>query len=472
MRAGPRLPLLPFLSTLELASAFFKVPCSNPLVVERADPIIQPGIAASHVHTIMGGSGFGFSMDYNDTQAAQCSSCAPVADKSNYWIPTLYYQAENGSFTSVEQDGGALIYYLQREDPNNSTILAPPKDLRMVAGSPMDRKYKNTPESDARSYACLDYTGPAKPETNGFPNYNCPDGLRTQVFFPSCWDGVNFDSEDHKSHMAYPNETYNAGPCPESHPVKIVSIFIEVIWRTEKFAEDWYGDGDSQPFVWSNGDKTGYGLHGDFINGWDVPVLQHALDTCDDPNGIIENCAALELYGDEVTEGCMLEPSIDEQVSGWLDALPGCNPVQPGPDDAKSITTCSAPTAIDRPQHYYTDVTGSLNWAWIGCARDNVDDQRVLSESSSTGDDMTVQKCIQTCRENGYIYAGLEYARECYCGNSIEESKMPKAEPMGKCLSKCSGDESQNCGGYAYIGLYKACGGKECENLQYPGVPQ
>ncbi|KAL4936958.1 hypothetical protein BDV06DRAFT_203905, partial [Aspergillus oleicola] len=472
MRAGTRhLPIL--LSSLELASAFFKVPCSNPLVVERADPIIQPGVAASHVHSIMGGSGFGFTMDYNQTQEAKCSSCAPKADKSNYWIPSLYYQAENGSFTPVEQNGGALIYYLQREDPNNSTILAPPKDLRMIAGSPMDRKYKDTFEADARSYACLDYNGPAKAETNGFPDYSCPDGLRTQVFFPSCWDGVNSDSDDHKSHMAYPNETYNAGPCPESHPVKIASIFIEVIWHTEKFADMWYGDG--QPFVWSNGDKTGYGLHGDFVNGWDVPTLQEALDTCDDPNGIIENCAALELYDDEITEGCMLEPSIDEAVSGWLSALPGCNPIQPGPNDAKPVSNCSAPTAIDNPQHYYTDVTETLSWKWLGCTRDNVNGERVLDASSSSGDDMTVQKCINTCQKDGYTIAGLEYSRECYCGNSVQEDKMPKAEPMGKCLSPCSGDESQNCGGYAYIGLYQACGDGgqgECKNLQYPGVPQ
>ncbi|KAH1434190.1 hypothetical protein KXX32_000683 [Aspergillus fumigatus] len=467
MRAGAQ--HLPFiLSCLELASAFFKVPCSNPLVVERADPIVQPGVAASHAHTIMGGSGFGFTMDYNQTQESKCSSCSPIADKSNYWIPTLYYQAENGSFTPVEQNGGALIYYLQRPDPKNKTVLAPPKDLRMVAGNPMDRKFKGTHEAEARSYACLDYNGPAKPETNGFPNYNCPNGLRSQVFFPSCWNGVDYDSPDHKSHMAYPIDSYNSGACPESHPIKIVSIFIEVIWKTEAFADMWYGD--SQPFVWSNGDKTGYGLHADFVNGWDVPVLQEALDTCDDMGGDIRNCQVLKLYDDAITEGCLLEPSIDEKLDGWLDALPGCNPVQPGPDDAVQVKNCAAP-GIGEPQHYYTDVTKELGWAWIGCARDYINFEHILAESSSSSDDMTVQKCIQTCKKGGYTYAGVEYSRECYCGNSIAPEKMPSVSPMGKCLHPCSGDPSQNCGGSGYIGLYQECG-SSCDNLEYPAVPE
>ena len=34
--------------------AFFRLPCADPLVVERADPIVNPGAVAGHVHTIMG----------------------------------------------------------------------------------------------------------------------------------------------------------------------------------------------------------------------------------------------------------------------------------------------------------------------------------------------------------------------------------------------------------------------------------
>jgi len=93
-------------------SAFWRLPCTAPIVTERADPIISPGAVSGHVHSIMGGNGFGFEMDYANTQQSTCSSCIVTKDFSNYWVPTLYYKNQNGSFTSVSQSGGATIYYL------------------------------------------------------------------------------------------------------------------------------------------------------------------------------------------------------------------------------------------------------------------------------------------------------------------------------------------------------------------------
>lgn len=93
-------------------AAFWKVPCTSPVLHERADPIVNPGQVAGHAHTIMGGNGFGFSMDFRQARASTCTTCRVTADRSNYWVPSLYYQAQNGSFISVKQVGGALIYYL------------------------------------------------------------------------------------------------------------------------------------------------------------------------------------------------------------------------------------------------------------------------------------------------------------------------------------------------------------------------
>ena len=148
----------------------------------------------------------------------------------------------------------------------------------MLAGDPSKRNFTGDFPAEAINFACL---GAGKPETNSLPNYNCPGGLRAQVYFPSCSDG-RLDSKDHRSHMSYPaSGSHDNGPCPASHPTQTISLFFEVLYATYLFADEWY-DG-KQPFVFANGDPTGYGFHGDFINGWDVNVLQQVTDHCNDP---------------------------------------------------------------------------------------------------------------------------------------------------------------------------------------------
>lgn len=74
----------------------------------------------------------------------------------------------------------------------------------------------------------------------------------------SCWDGVNLDSPNHKSHVAFPldDSPFQRGsPCPASHPVRLPQLFYEVMWDTEQFNDLslWPEDG-SQPLVFSTGD--------------------------------------------------------------------------------------------------------------------------------------------------------------------------------------------------------------------------
>ncbi len=98
--------------------AFWRMPCPSRLLQERADPIVSPDHVSAHVHTIAGGNGFGFTMNYTQARESPCSSCPIKQDLSNYWTPVLYYRAENGSFVSVPQvgdgngtTGGMIVYY-------------------------------------------------------------------------------------------------------------------------------------------------------------------------------------------------------------------------------------------------------------------------------------------------------------------------------------------------------------------------
>lgn len=332
----------------------------------------------------------------------------------------------------------------------------------MLAGNPVKRNFTGGLDAYGINYACL---GANKPETNELPNYNCPGGLRVQVFFPSCWDGVNLDSADHRSHMSYPaGQNYNNGPCPASHPVHLVSLFYEVLYDTNAFKDKWHGS--THPFVFSNGDTTGYGFHGDFVNGWDIDVLQKAVTECTNDSGRVEDCQHFTQFTGAESRACRIPSSIDELVSGTIPKLPGCNPITSGPEPAVSDGTCQDDAVIGQPQTFFTDLTVSKKWEYVGCGQDDYY-ERTLKGKSQSNDAMSVENCIDFCKTNGFSYAGLEYGRECYCDNSVLASKAPKAGVMGNCMMPCAGDAGEYCGGAAALSIYHGCSTGACQNAQF-----
>lgn len=101
-------------------SGTFVIQCYSRLFDERADPVVDPGKASNHVHAIVGGNGFNFTMNYDQARASKCSTCNVKEDLSNYWTPKMYFHAKNGSFINVPINGdtpggnmgGQAIYYL------------------------------------------------------------------------------------------------------------------------------------------------------------------------------------------------------------------------------------------------------------------------------------------------------------------------------------------------------------------------
>jgi hypothetical protein len=74
--------------------------CSQ-LVVERTDPLVNPGMKYTpHLHQIVGGDSFNVTMDpANDpAQLSKCTSCTFNQDKSNYWTAVMFFKAKNGSY--------------------------------------------------------------------------------------------------------------------------------------------------------------------------------------------------------------------------------------------------------------------------------------------------------------------------------------------------------------------------------------
>ncbi|KAF9523132.1 hypothetical protein CPB83DRAFT_821895 [Crepidotus variabilis] len=357
--------------TIRSTSATIRFGCAQ-LVTERFDPLITPGQVSPHVHQIIGGNAFNLTMNpENDLPGiATCTTCRFKEDKSNYWTAVMYFKHPNGSFTRVPQianhmvggtRGGMTVYYIAGYPPFQK-VTAFPKGFRMISGNPMIRDKKapdiNSVESWALSFRCWqvsDNMGPYPPgagdaESISLPNKPCKGGIRANIFFPTCWDGKNLDTPDHRSHMAYlqgkvdPNFgiIWQNGTCPSSHPIVMPTVLYETYWDTRAFNDMWPTDG-SQPFVLSMGDPTGYGLHGDYLFGWEGDSLQRAMDNCLDAFGTPEACSELTVLSDDEINQCAQPPQVDEVVEGqYLPALPGCNPIQSGPAPATMVQGCDA----------------------------------------------------------------------------------------------------------------------------------
>lgn len=272
--------------------------------------------------------------------------------------------------------------------------------------------------------------------------------------FPSCWDGKRVDSPDHKSHMAYPSGV-DVGKCPPTHPKRLPTLFFETLYDTAKWDSEWVGD--KHPFVFSNGDPYGYSYHGDFVNGWDIPVLAESLTKCDKGKETVEECPVLTILSSQERERCRVSPRVNEDTDGWLSKLPGCNPVQYGPRNAVMPPNCGAPLALSPPKTYASDMSDH-GWSYRGCAVDQLGDRLFPFQRRATAD-MTIQQCITHCSGHGYKLAGLEYANECYCGSEISEDKIV-ANP--NCHMKCIGDAKQFCGGPQRLSVYQK--GKPANN--------
>lgn len=247
---------------------------------------------------------------------------------------TAYYKYEKRG-----NDGGDVEYSVF------------PKGLKMLSGDTNKRNWTGpwpVPEESfwgpddttqealqekAMGFNCMNYQ-PGKNEPSfaypwlrnkDFLDASCINGVRAEIIFPSCWDGKNLDSDDHKSHVAFPSLIQD-GICPTTHPIYLPILFYETIWQTQYFA--------NMPgqFVFANGDPTGYGYHADFIAAWDDGVQEAVRDnpqcTGLTTSGEIESCPVFNghLQSQEEAKQCKLtlDNSIaGEETDGFLDGLPG-----------------------------------------------------------------------------------------------------------------------------------------------------
>ena len=320
------------------------------IVIDRIDPLVNPGLVGSpHVHQIVGGNTFNATMTTGDVStAAGCTSCAFSEDFSNYWTANMYFKAKNGSYKRVPQfgsplqfndrfstqtGGGILVYYVSAQ-PGKITAFKP--GFRMLVGDPAKRAQTSSNLRLQNCYRC--YTGPNhggdvgapcqdnRVDTEALPTKACPGGIRSNILFPTCWDGKNLDSPNHQDHVAYPTSgpaTFLSlgGNCPSTHPVRIPQLMYEVNWDTSKFNDkSLWADPNKQPFVLSTGDPTGYGQHGDYVFGWKGNSLQSAMDRA---GCFGAQCGTLKTQAIDNAKKCTVKALVREDNDSWLTQLPG-----------------------------------------------------------------------------------------------------------------------------------------------------
>ncbi|TLS20974.1 uncharacterized protein PpBr36_10761 [Pyricularia pennisetigena] len=316
--------------------ALLRFGCSQ-LTVQRLDPLVNPGETPStHLHQIIGGNSFRPSMDpstHDMATLSNCTSCQFTQDFSNYWTAVLYFRARNGTFKRVPQlaqtgmegtDGGMVVYYMSdalfdMEQRSNVTAFKP--GFRMLVGEVGYRDRDQARGFRQLTYTCMESQMSRAPETVHFPEAPCRLGIMANHRFPTCWDGVNVDSPNHRDHVAYPEHgTFESGGrCPDSHPVRIPQILLETVWDTRQFRDldEWPEDG-SQPFVWSSGDATGFSHHADYLFGWEGDSLQRAMDA-----HTYVSAPMLKTQTIAEQNKCRVRDFVGEEIDGWLDALPG-----------------------------------------------------------------------------------------------------------------------------------------------------
>ncbi|KAM7210406.1 WSC domain containing protein [Rhypophila decipiens] len=137
-------------------------------------------------------------------------------------------------------------------------------------------------------------------------------------------------------------------------------------------------------------------------------------------------------------------------------------------------TTSTSPTGTP-PVLPFADMTAQ-GFRFLGCAPEErrvtpADfPGRTLSGALYAEDAMTNEKCMAFCGSNGWAYAGTEWSRECWCGNSFASTRTPPTTlaSLANCNYACSGAAGQKCGGDAWLSLYQKCPvGGPCVNVAF-----
>lgn len=314
---------------------------------------------------------------------------------------------------------------------------------------------------------------------------NCPNGLQTRLLMPRCWDGKKSYTALHTSNVVYAqgkggwNGSQYSTDCPKSNPILLPTLTLEVQYNTQAFAKSFHlAANTTWPFgasftrchahaaVWASGNTAAYGLHGDFLMGFDRNVFDRANRHCTLGANLAPELRCKGILTINATpQACQVSPAVDERIDGPLSALPGCNPVfgaktgfkapscpsQKSPSILTPVTQMhgSAPAGVCALSGEAQIVPQVGTYAYRGCF--GYDYTKPIPQfTRSFGFDFTIKRCIAKCSAAGLSSCGLMYGGECRGSSTIVKPNL-----LGQCNTPCKADKKHICGGLFSFSVYQ-----------------
>ncbi|KAI7353574.1 hypothetical protein KC354_g11458 [Hortaea werneckii] len=120
---------------------------------------------------------------------------------------------------------------------------------------------------------------------------------------------------------------------------------------------------------------------------------------------------------------------------------------------ASTTSAVSSSIASETPTAYPAPDAFVGTFEYLACYNDSVTN-RTLQGAYLFGtslQNLTLERCATFCDD--FQYFGVEYAQECYCGSQLLNNAIQ--QDPSSCSAPCAGDDTQNCGGYNRISVYR-----------------
>jgi len=239
------------------------------------DPIVYPGQPGrAHLHSFFGNTALNANTTAANITTTGNSTCTGgVINRSGYWVASII-DVRTGR--PIKPDN-AVVYYKTADWAGGAgagRVQAMPAGLRMIAGNAANTQAFDYWWQSPVGWYCQRSDGSQYLERGQVIPACAPgDQVAMSLNFPACWDGVNLDSPDHKSHMAF-----DRNGCPATHPILLPKITMTIRWTVAS---------TDQVSAWrlssDNYDTTkpgGYSAHADWFNGWNPAVEANWLNGC------------------------------------------------------------------------------------------------------------------------------------------------------------------------------------------------